>query len=269
LEYYQLLGVDKYSSGEEIKLAYQELLKKFQTDKNSTEEVKAIISKINEAYEVLSDPVKRHQYDQTVIPPTVQEVHEIDPREAYRLEYIRRKNQEAKAERERKEKLGVKIRFALRALSVPLLLLAILTLTDYCLPAKMYDEVAVMGWQETEHGYKSNRSILISYMQTEHFTFEVPDAIHVNYDYYGTKEILHISVSPILHVPKEISVKSSGHIYSFSPGRTIYGTGPALCLALLVSSAISLYMKEHSTLSNIVSVLNLILGFFSVQALLP
>lgn len=59
-DYYQILGVPRNASAEEIKRAYRKLAHKYHPDKGGTEEK---FREINEAYQVLSDEGKRSQYD--------------------------------------------------------------------------------------------------------------------------------------------------------------------------------------------------------------
>lgn len=60
-EYYKILGIKKGASGDEIKRAYRKLAHEHHPDKGGDpEKFKAI----NEAYQVLSDPSKKAQYDQ-------------------------------------------------------------------------------------------------------------------------------------------------------------------------------------------------------------
>lgn len=61
-DYYNILGVDKNASPEEIKKAFRKLAHEHHPDKKSGDEAK--FKKVNEAYQVLSDAKKRAQYDQ-------------------------------------------------------------------------------------------------------------------------------------------------------------------------------------------------------------
>ena len=63
-DYYEILGVDKNASADDIKSAYRRLAKKYHPDLNKTEEAAAKFKEINEAYEVLGDDKKRSNYDQ-------------------------------------------------------------------------------------------------------------------------------------------------------------------------------------------------------------
>lgn len=61
MDYYELLGVTKVASQEEIKKAFHKLAHKHHPDKGGDEKK---FKEINEAYQVLSDKTKRAQYDQ-------------------------------------------------------------------------------------------------------------------------------------------------------------------------------------------------------------
>jgi molecular chaperone DnaJ len=60
--YYEILGIEKGASDEEIKKAYRKLAHQHHPDKQGGNEAK--FKEINEAYQVLSDKQKRTQYDQ-------------------------------------------------------------------------------------------------------------------------------------------------------------------------------------------------------------
>ena len=66
-DYYVILGVNTYSSSEEIKKAYRKLSLKFHPDKNDGDEFFTNrFKEIQEAYEILNDENKRKIYDQNL-----------------------------------------------------------------------------------------------------------------------------------------------------------------------------------------------------------
>ncbi len=61
-DYYNILGVEKSASSEDIKKAFRKLAHQYHPDKNKGDDAK--FKEVNEAYQVLSDDGKRAQYDQ-------------------------------------------------------------------------------------------------------------------------------------------------------------------------------------------------------------
>lgn len=63
--YYEILGVTKQASAEELKKAYRQLAKQYHPDRNKDDETaEHKFKEINEAYDILKDPQKRAAYDQ-------------------------------------------------------------------------------------------------------------------------------------------------------------------------------------------------------------
>lgn len=64
-DFYEVLGIDKSASDDDIKKAFKKLALKYHPDRNQGDtEAEEKFKEINEAYQVLSDPEKRQRYDQ-------------------------------------------------------------------------------------------------------------------------------------------------------------------------------------------------------------
>jgi molecular chaperone DnaJ len=63
-DYYEILGVDKKASADEIKTAYRKLAMQYHPDRNKAPDAEEKFKEMSEAYAVLEDQTKRQQYDQ-------------------------------------------------------------------------------------------------------------------------------------------------------------------------------------------------------------
>lgn len=63
-DYYKILGINQWASDLEVKKAFRIKAKRFHPDKNREENAHAFFQVLNDAYQTLSDPVKRLHYDQ-------------------------------------------------------------------------------------------------------------------------------------------------------------------------------------------------------------
>ena len=61
--HYEVLGVSEHATHDELKRSYRRLAMEYHPDRNATPGANARFVAINEAYQVLSDALKRRQYD--------------------------------------------------------------------------------------------------------------------------------------------------------------------------------------------------------------
>jgi hypothetical protein len=221
--HYEILGVPVYADDAEIKSAYRKRVKEFHPDRNKSEEAKEVILLINEAYDVLADQAKRARYDLSRVQVS-EVVYEEDPREIYRREYIRKKNEKVRLQKirtVRNEKLTMRL---FRFMAFPILLFAFLLIIDFYLPEDRISEVVEYGWQETSgRGRYSRGSVLHSYMQTEHFSFPVDHQLHLDYPYYEpNKPPIVLRMTPLFQTIKSISTEINGRVWYSTGIGTIY-----------------------------------------------
>ena len=63
-DYYEILGLERSATADDIKKAYRKLALKYHPDRNKEDNAEAKFKEINEAYEVLKDAKRRQSYDQ-------------------------------------------------------------------------------------------------------------------------------------------------------------------------------------------------------------
>jgi len=75
-DYYKILEIETHVNDDEIKKAYKRLALKYHPDKNQTFGSEEKFKEIGEAYEVLSDPTRRQEYDRAARKEQISEILE-------------------------------------------------------------------------------------------------------------------------------------------------------------------------------------------------
>lgn len=129
---YAILGVTTHATDQEIKRAYRNLVKRYHPDRRSSESSHEQIVAINYAYDILSDPEKRAQYDRGFAAIYFVPQQEEDPMEVYKREYKRKRWEREKKEREEKLARKKAIYQVMWWLHIPVLVFgAILVVNDW------------------------------------------------------------------------------------------------------------------------------------------
>jgi hypothetical protein len=93
-DYYEIMKVGRKATEAEIKKAFRQLANQYHPDKNPSQDAESLFKEINEAYEVLSDPASRLDYDQKLANPGFYNYQNIMPRHSQSTAAYRRRPSE-------------------------------------------------------------------------------------------------------------------------------------------------------------------------------
>lgn len=238
-DYYQILRISRQASAEEIKRAFRRLAVLFHPDKNHSPEAIRLFQEINEAYQVLSDPFQRQQYDYRdrasyfVSPSSEQPTHR-DP--AYRR---RRAPGYKPPSRQPSERLLMMIHFLkyLRTICITGIVCCAILFIDYFLPCRVSDE-RVLSESEREYSWQFHHVPNILVTDKKH-QFEIPEE---GVSHFPVGSVAHISTSRVLHVLAR--VESEDHRYQVANLSTIYSAFMFVPIVLFLFCVIGLRLKE-------------------------
>lgn len=276
MDYYEILGVTRNATQVEIRNAYRRLAKQYHPDRNPSEEAKQLIQLINQAYDVLSDPAKKMAYDQPVFTFEIPVTKE-DPKAAYRREFLRKKRQEEREAREAliqfKRKIG---NFIAKVNYVIAFLGALLTIDNY-LPTVTYTEEFIEGKGlkssiDNRYQFTSTDSLPNNYgtyiIKTTTFIVAVPNIVYLFKRGPTADKTLQIEVSPLLRVPKYVSMGAEQGIFRpFVIERTIYSIGANFPLFILIPALLIILFRYKGCLVGIfitVEFFSLVILFASI-----
>jgi curved DNA-binding protein CbpA len=235
MDYYEILSVPRTASQTEIRNAYRKLAKLYHPDKNSSEHAKTYIQLINEAYETLSDPQKRSQYDQpvfTFVTPEVTPQPQKDPLEEQRKENFRRWQERERIKRQEEEEYKAYAFKQFKKFNVIIAVWALLLVLDeYALPPRTVQEEVL---EATTVRTRRERNHLA---KTESFVMAIPrEAIEKS-----ANGRLRIESSLVFNIPLRVAT-SDGSIYEVA--RNILAFLVPVPLLLLAFSLAIFAIKE-------------------------
>lgn len=257
-DYYEILGIGKDASPDEIKKAYRMLAHVWHPDKNTNSDTNAMFQEIQIAYSVLIDPQKRLQYDNSkqnpfydLLQAYYQQAEQERQQERVRYEEARREARENY--RIRNEKLGEKhyeknVNFYTIICWLGLFL-GSLIIIDFILPSIESKETVVWrgGFINT-----NKRSIPVS-REFAQFTLEKNSEIIVKF-------------TPIFKTSKRIYFEEEGVIKTTNCF-SIYNVFSFFLIGLMLTSTIGLWNEKKYKLvadMGIISFILLIINLFIV-----
>jgi hypothetical protein len=244
MDYYEILGVSRNASPTDIRNAYRKLVKLYHPDKNSSAEAKNAILLINEAYEVLSDPDKKQQYDHPSYSFVVNDVKE-DQRQAQRRESYRRWQEAERIKREEFEGYKRDVFTQFKKYNVVLLIWGLVMVFDeFVIPPQIVEEkVLVSKFVRASSGRRGSQTVHVA--KTESYVMSIPQ-LAVKRSGDGK---LKIEASRVLDIPLQVSTPD-GTTYEVS--RNIYAFLAPMPLMLLVFAALIYIVKEPNNWATLV-----------------
>ena len=234
MNHYEILGVTPDSPHHDVKHHYRNLVKQYHPDLNPSLEAKILITKINEAYEVLSDPSKKIIYDWLLLGETTAAQPPTPPssRETHRREYIRRKR--AQEQHHWEQLLAWKLKFYKyqRYFAYVFLLLGTIYTYDFFFTEArgVHDLVKV-----TRNKYDTGVSLGFITFSTDISFFHLVKKRKIK------KVILHYS--RIMNVPVGVSADGLGY---FKFRGTIHSFNNIPAFLLLIFAGLLFWQKDYS-----------------------
>src|ERR1044071_6544717 len=180
-DYYEIMKVDRKATEAEIKRAVRQLANQYHPDKNPSIEAEAIFKEINEAYEVLSAPASRLDYDQRLASPAF-----------FNYQYIRPQRSTYRGPSERTLFQNSLLRYT-RVLFVFGCMWCSLLIVDYTMPADH------LQGKVTSENLKINR--LSIHQATRRLTTSIGPGVNLTdteLKYFPFETDVHIYRSPLL-----------------------------------------------------------------------
>lgn len=237
MDYYQVLGVKYSASYDEIKRAYRRLAVLYHPDKNRDPSAENIFKNINEAYDVLSDPAKKHLYDLRMHAPFADVAENTPPRHrdpAYRPAQSRGRR---KSDRERmRDLMREYMPWAIRITQF-CFAFSLLIVVDYMLPMRVHAlEIVETNLRRT---YTRNFATTWWVIRTD--GGHVIDVPYEFSDHFAAGRQIEILSTRLLDVPRRVQSDA----LAVRLNKSIYGNFLFAPIALLFFSTLGLFFRKN------------------------
>jgi hypothetical protein len=220
---YRVLGVSQEASIADIRRAYRDLAKKYHPDVNADAGAAAMTAKINAAYDLLIDPDKKVAYDNRYSFASDEQdegLIETDRAEDDETSFTEEEGSQRREATKKKEQRQARMYNIARVICYPIAFLSLLVILDYFLPVSTELDYPLFGYQKSTYGKYSDVS---SYMKTAEYEFQVPNTVHIDYDYKSEeKKLLCMEFTPIFNTLKRIGVDHGEYALMYKAPGTVY-----------------------------------------------
>ena len=261
MDYYQTLGVKYSASHEEIKRAYRKLAVQYHPDKNPDPAAENIFKNINEAYDVLGDPVKKSMYDLKFRSPFASTPHEAPRRHRDPAYQPHRPKVPRKSERERlRDIMREYMPWAMRITQF-CFVFSLLILVDYALPYRVTHQKIV----ETSVRRTISRNYATTWWVMKTDRGQTIDIAYEFSDHFAKGREIDISSTWLFDVPRKVESDT----IAVRLKKSIYGNFIFAPIALLFFSTLGLFFRKNVEYGFNLSIASfLILAFTSILLLI-
>lgn len=254
--YYTILGVSPTSGEAEIKAAYRRMALLLHPDKNPLPEAESAFKEVNEAYEVLSDPISRNLYDQMLTQTVPQpQVWHRDP--AYRRrQQAGYKPQRPQGPSARAVMMHGSLRL-FRKVAWVALVFCVLLIVDYLLPNRVSEEIVKTDANDLKHIFSAMPNDLLVTDKGNHFPLRIDEL-----KYFPKNSVARVCTSRIFSLL--VKVENANGSYEVNNLATLYRNfifAPLLLLGLSVVGVLWKKGTEFRFNIGVVTVLMMVLNF--------